>query len=965
MLSYKPCVRIFLFSIIFSFLITCIACAFIPGTASALNPMDIYWRILKTPNFEIYFHNRDDAFAKSAGKIAEKAFAEIGKDLKIGKLDRRIPLVLHDFSDASYGFTNILQNKVWVSIAQPEDTEQSDRTWIESVIRHELTHYLMGTKFDKKLKLGTGRIFGWGILPMWFIEGVAQREESSWNAVKDSAVRTALLSKKFFDLKELQIFYFFNYHGRRLGYHIGNSIVNFMAKKFGPECIPDILANVNFTINGFNRAVKKVTKKSMSEIFQMWQEENTKAYEERVMGKKCVCESAKPLSDHNGLNVSPHFEEGSGFIYYLSNQGRDARRLSLYHRDPKNGFQKMLIENIEDNYYITSDKKTIYFCRKTRDPFDSVISDIYTYDAAHGMVNRLTNWLHVENPVFFEPAGELYAVVNESGTMNVCRIDKKGEIAEKLTDLKYDSAIYNLQTTNGPGTQNELFFNYFHDGKFSIAFVNRERGSKYYKKLNIVVTSPTMILNPRIIAMGEGKFRAYFIREDEGLLNIHSVDFWISRGRVQTSGCVPITDFRESVLDFDVDDRNGRLVVVTPTASGSQITVLDSFPAVAKTGCAPDKETANATAPTQAAPAGNISGISPFFTFEKFKEGTAAGSPGTDEYRDFKISDYKSKPRLEYLIPMIGSQSSKSLYGVQGRVADPTNRHIMDFQTLIGTGKYRNLNGIYTYRGFKPTIGISVYDVVRDLRPGVLENVKGTDLFLSYRAFDSSLTLNIFDRIISSNSISPLLELRNPTLYKGEKKDRGYSLRFVNSEADNTVDADIHPISAHYFVAYHQNSTGSMNSFFQYKINKLDLTKWILLDEKKNTTLKIRIAGGVASGNYDFQIGGYNDLRGYSTTTLLGKYMQLYSLEYSGTPILEPVKFRALSINKIYPAVFYDLGAAYFDNTPKNWRRSAGIELRMRLLLFRKTPIVGRTGVAQRLSGERIREVYTTFEMKF
>jgi len=243
MLSYKPCVRIFLFSIIFSFLITCIACAFIPGTASALNPMDIYWRILKTPNFEIYFHNRDDAFAKSAGKIAEKAFAEIGKDLKIGKLDRRIPLVLHDFSDASYGFTNILQNKVWVSIAQPEDTEQSDRTWIESVIRHELTHYLMGTKFDKKLKLGTGRIFGWGILPMWFIEGVAQREESSWNAVKDSAVRTALLSKKFFDLKELQIFYFFNYHGRRLGYHIGNSIVNFMAKKFGPECIPDILAN--------------------------------------------------------------------------------------------------------------------------------------------------------------------------------------------------------------------------------------------------------------------------------------------------------------------------------------------------------------------------------------------------------------------------------------------------------------------------------------------------------------------------------------------------------------------------------------------------------------------------------------------------------------------------------------------------------------------------------------------------
>lgn len=959
--------------------------------AAALNQTDIKWRILKTPNFEIYFHNRDDEFARSAGVIAENALRSIGRDLNIGKLHGRIPLVMHDFSDSSYGFTNILQNKVWVSIAQPEAAEQSDRTWIESVIRHELTHYLMGTKFDRKLKLGTGRIIGWGILPMWFIEGVAQREESSWNAIKDSAVRTALLSRRFFDLKELQIFYFFNYHGRRLGYHIGNSLVNFIAEKFGPESIPAIIGNVNFSINGFNRAVRKVTKKSMGEIFQMWQEEKTRAYEARVGGKKSVNDMAKPWTDHNGMNISPDFAAGG--VYYLSNRGRDARRFSICRFDEKTGARELLVENAEDYYHVTAGGEKIYFCRKTRDPHDYVLSDVFVYDAAHKVVDRVTRWKRVENPVFCEATGDLFAVVNEAGTTNICRIDEKGDIAGKLTEFRHDSAVYDLQTAKGATGECELFFNYFHAGRFSVASIVCDQKSPDYKKVTIIATSDAMILHPRVVALGDKNYRAYVVREDDGLLNVHSFDF-TTAGSVRTSECVPVTDFRESVLDFDVDAASKKLVVVTPTASGSQITLLDSFPAVAKADCAPDAA-AGRTSEVAAAKPARAKFVSPLFTFEKFKEDKAGAKPVAladpdirafpaaaedakkgpaglkapevlaAEANGFKISEYRSRPRLEYMIPMAGSQSSKSLYGAQGRVADPTNRHTADFQALVGTGRYRSINGTYTYRGFKPTIGLTAYDMVRDLRPGVLENVKGVDLFASYRAFDSSVTASVFDRRISANSISPLLELRNPALSTGERSDRGYSLRLVNSEADNTVDSDIHPVNAHYLLVYHQNSTGSMDSFFKYKINRIDFTKWILLDEKKNTTLKLRVAGGVASGDYDFQVGGYGDLRGYGTTTQIGKYMQLYSVEYSHKPIIEPVRLRMLSVNKVYPAVFFDIGTVYFDGAPKTWYRSAGVELRARLLLFRKTPIVGRIGVAERLTGRRFHETYTAFELRF
>ncbi|HOD42636.1 MAG TPA: hypothetical protein PKL57_18950, partial [Candidatus Wallbacteria bacterium] len=168
-----------------------------PAGAFALNLDFASWQILKSPHFNVYYHNGNDDFARAAASIAESAAVEISKTLNLKNIPSQIPLILYDAGDAPFGFTNVLQNKIWVSIALPEPVELSNKTWIESIIRHELTHYLMGAKLDKFVKLGTGRLIGWGVTPMWFIEGVAQREESEWNAVKDSAVRTAILSNKF------------------------------------------------------------------------------------------------------------------------------------------------------------------------------------------------------------------------------------------------------------------------------------------------------------------------------------------------------------------------------------------------------------------------------------------------------------------------------------------------------------------------------------------------------------------------------------------------------------------------------------------------------------------------------------------------------------------------------------------------------------------------------------------------
>jgi hypothetical protein len=954
----------------------------------ALNLDFASWRILKSPHFKIYYHNNNDGFARAAAAIAESAAADIARTFNLKKIPSGIPLILYDAGDAPFGFTNILQNKMWVSIALPDSAELSDKIWIESIIRHELTHYLMGVKLDRMVKLGTGRLVGWGVTPMWFIEGVAQREESGWNAVKDSAVRTALLSNKFLNLSDLQIFYFFNYQGRRLGYHIGNSMVDYMVERFGPRVISDILENLSyFKLNSFNYSFKKVTKITLNQFFKEWQNHSLAKYKKQVEGKKSIKDYSRPLGFYSGLNISPSFNCGGRNLFLLSNKGRDARRLSLFSIDIQTGGSKKLIDNLEDNYFLDKNSEFILFCRKSRDKYDNFVSDIFRYDVKTRSSKRITRWLKAANPVYDYDDKTILCVRQEAGATNLCRIDFNGNIREKITALGYNCAIYDIQVphgdknVSGAGKQEKLMFlNYFKDGRFSIAYLNYDKKSPDYAKIVPLTFFDGMVIKPRVYKQKDGSYKVFFIKDRGGIFNICHMRLKRGKKGFEVSELKQLTDFSESVLDYDYCAEFKRFAVVTQTVYGSDITLIEAgekyieplnepleFAAGGK-----DKKNIAAgdsalilSAANNAATAASASSFSSSSVSPSTSDSSSSASAAAQPSSAVAIEPYKNDLKLDYLIPMAGSQTSKSLYGFQGRVSDAINRHVIDYQLLAGSSKYRNLNASYIYRGFKPSLGVSVYDIVRDLRPGVLENIKGADLFLNYKIFDSIATIDIFDRRISANSISPRLALSRPQLFNGEYKDRGYFLRLLNYSAENTADADIHPLNAHAVSIYHQNSSSKFNSFYNYKVSKIDASKWMLLGDRLKNTIKLRTIFGAASGDYDFQIGGHNDLRGYSTRPVIGKKVGLYSFEYSHRFIDRPLQLKILSINKIYPALFYDIASVGDNFKGAKWHRSAGVELKTRLLIFRKTPLVGKTGVAFRLGEGREKEFYTAFDLKF
>lgn len=959
---------LFIIPIILSFSIFS-SCAF------ALNLDFASWRVLKSPHFNVYYHNTNDGFARSAAAIAESAAADISRTFNMKKIPSGIPLILYDAGDAPFGFTNILQNKIWVSIALPDSTELSDKIWIESIIRHELTHYLMGVKLDRVVKLGTGRLVGWGVTPMWFIEGVAQHEESGWNAVKDSAVRTAVLSNKFLNLSDLQIFYFFNYQGRRLGYHIGNSMVDYMVERFGQRVISDILENLSyFKLNSFNYSFKKVTKISLNQFFKEWQSHSLAKYKKQVEGKKSIKDYSRSIGFYSGLNISPSFNCDGSNLFLLSNKGRDARRLSLFSIDIPTGGNKKLIDNLEDNYFLDKNSEFILFCRKSRDKYDNLVSDIFRYDVKTRAIKRITRWLKAANPVYDYDDKTILCIRQEAGATNLCRIDFNGNIREKIASPGYNCAIYDIQVPHGyknsaaaDKSEKIMFLNYFKDGRFSIAYLNYDKKSPDYAKISPLTFFDGIVIKPRVYKEKDGSYKVFFIKDREGIFNICYMRLEKGRKGFIVSDMKQLTDFSESVLDYDYCPAFNRFAVVTQTYYGSDITLIESGKKYIEAENEKIESAAGAEKIASASrPASSVkpkSSLSPSSSIAPLSRPSSL--PQAADPESALIKPYKNDLKLDYLIPMAGSQTSKSLYGFQGRVSDAINRHVIDYQMLAGSSKYRNLNASYIYRGFKPSLGVSVYDIVRDLRPGVLENIRGADLFVNYKLFDSVATIDIFDRRISANSISPRLALTRPQLFNGEYKDRGYFLKLLNYSAENTVDADIHPINAHAVSIYHQNSTPRFNSFYNYKVSKIDASKWMMIDGRLKNTVKLRTIIGVSSGDYDFQIGGHNDLRGYSTRPVIGKKVNLYSFEYSHRNIDRPLQLKILSINKVYPALFYDIAAVGDNLKGAKWHRSAGLELKTRLLIFRKTPLVGKTGVAFRLGEGSEKEFYTAFDLKF
>jgi len=277
------------------------------------------WKVLKTEHFDIYYYNQTEEIAGIGGYYAEEAY----EDLKVKMnhvITRRVPLIFYNthihfqqtnttpgfIPEGVGGFFEFIKGRVVI----PSMGSLND---FRHVIRHELVHVFMTNKVYRVL--ADHRLPADVLPPLWFVEGLAEYLSTEIDAQAEMVMRDAVINNYFVGLENI-----FSIYGSFLMYKEGQSFLEFVEEKYGPEKV--ILFIENFWMdNNFNKVIEHTLGKSVKEIDSEWLFYLKRKYYPLLQTKLPLENAAKKITDF-GFNFSPVkcIVDGKEFVYFVANR---------------------------------------------------------------------------------------------------------------------------------------------------------------------------------------------------------------------------------------------------------------------------------------------------------------------------------------------------------------------------------------------------------------------------------------------------------------------------------------------------------------------------------------------------------------------------------------------------------------------------------------------------------------------
>ena len=291
---------------------------------------DYDWIYIQTKHFDIYFTEEGKINAEFAAAAAEEALEDIHEKLDY-QINNRISLIIYnshnDFQETnttdSYlgqgtgGFTEPFKNRV---VFPFEGSYKKYR----HVIHHELVHAVM----RDMLYGGTiQNIVSKGIslqLPHWFHEGMAEYLSSDWETNSDMFIRNAIINDFLPDINQLSGYF---------GYRGGQSVMKFIADKYGKEKIGELLHRIN-DLSNFEAGLRATIGLDLEELNEKWKKEIKVQYWPDIASREEPDDFSKRLTETKKsigfYNTSPAISPVGDKMAFISD--RDIY-LDVYVRD--------------------------------------------------------------------------------------------------------------------------------------------------------------------------------------------------------------------------------------------------------------------------------------------------------------------------------------------------------------------------------------------------------------------------------------------------------------------------------------------------------------------------------------------------------------------------------------------------------------------------------------------------------
>jgi Tol biopolymer transport system component len=280
------------------------------------------WKVHRTEKFNIIYYEGGEDLALFTRDILETAYQRL-EDALAHTLRSKIPVIIynshHDFEETNVipdiieesvgGFTEVYKNRVVV----PFTGSYED---FRHVLVHEFTHAF---QFDILYGRGLSSIISQGLyyeVPLWFLEGMAEYFSLNWDAESDMVMRDAIHYDSLVTIQEL-----YRIEGTYLMYKEGQSILKFIADRYGEKKIGEIFRKVSST-TGLRGAVKAVLGINLKELNRLWMNDLKKKCWEQLASMDEVPSHCRRLTRHKNYtyNIAPSMSPDGSEIAFLSDR---------------------------------------------------------------------------------------------------------------------------------------------------------------------------------------------------------------------------------------------------------------------------------------------------------------------------------------------------------------------------------------------------------------------------------------------------------------------------------------------------------------------------------------------------------------------------------------------------------------------------------------------------------------------
>lgn len=986
---------------------------------SQIYDANLSWKVIESQHFNVIFPqlifldmpSNYQQIALHVLEIAEETYQQITP--MFGKpyyMDKKITIILEDFKDSAYGFaSSIPYPTIRLNLTSPgfKNFDTQFESWLKIVITHEYTHLIhfnmtnRGTDF---LRFFLGQIITPNALqPLWAIEGLAIYNESKWTSggrIEDSRyqmyLRSDFIENKVKTFDQLQGSYLVSWPGGNAPYIYGQSLIHFIAQKYGEEELINISREFcALPLLGMDHALKKIIGMDQKELFTTWKNEQTDLFRRQIneLNQFAEITDSQQITNHQYWVDNPEWlnkdsDRSIATLIYKVNVPHLYPTVREYNPADKN--EDILIKRAfghGTSYGISPDHQFIIYSKLSKYQQYYQYNDLFLYHLRSGKQIKITEGMRLKDPSWRpnNPGNHIVAVLNHLGSNNLVAFPVesrffKGGTSEEKVLLSFSELTYLSDFSNGAQISqpvwspqgNQIAFSLWLDGYQNIYIITFD-DQEHIQSITPVTADHHTNISPD---WSEDGSYLFFSSDRTGIFNIYAY-------HLRDQQIVRLTNVISGAFEPAVSPDGKKLAFIQYHATGYELHVINMDNLLWKIA---DIPLADFSIPHPVILNNKI-----IFNHSKV-DIDSQEKIALDSNKDklpYTIKDYSPFDSLwpTYWIPFFSITSNDFYIGFSSLIQDQ-----LEFYHVPFTLAYGLLNDSIYY-------DIQLIDHIH--KPSFSFSWQGETSF-SY-SLQTSVNFNNQDYSSQQDTARFYTEdlmlgfqTEKYLLDDGlEKNMNGDNFRKVNSlilkygyHDEEFYQSSISPEIGNHFTFSYQHANHLIGSDITFNKIYFDGRRYIPVSGK-NQSLAFRLVAGMATENLDqyekFHLGGSHanyhfgsakttsfPLRGFSDFSFSGSHLLVASLEYRFPikNIEHKIGFKGASVflERVSGALYLDAGHAWNDRLfpiPDEMNFSIGAELHFKLNQRYSNPFLFTIGVGKAVSQPEKLTVYGRLGISF